>query len=345
MNPTGWFQVAWSADIAVGDVRRMRYFGRDLVAWRAQSGQVTVMDAYCGHLGAHLGYGGVVEGDRIRCPFHGWEWSTEGRNVCIPYQEFPHRGRRIQTFPVVERNESVFIWHDVARRPPFFDVPDVFTAFDDGAGPHDYFTSYPHGVLFRQELEMHPQYVLENGVDVAHFTYVHQVPLTPKFTRQDFDQPVSYVDFTITFQNAATGSIDEVNSGVNAINAGLGVAVTKSWGMVDNRTQSAVTPIDDRCCDVRFTVWAGRRPTDTSTDMTDKARAVTAGVIEQFEADLRIWQHQRYSDPPSLTTAENEGFRKLRRWAQLFYPDTGRAEQAEPSTSVSQRSPGGTASP
>ncbi len=61
MTPTGWFQVAWSDDIGVGEVRRMRYFGRDLVAWRAESGQVAVMSAYCEHLGANLGFGGHVE--------------------------------------------------------------------------------------------------------------------------------------------------------------------------------------------------------------------------------------------------------------------------------------------
>ncbi len=72
-----------------------------MVAWRAESGQLTVMDAYCEHLGAHLGYGGHVEGEVIQCPFHGWQWNHEGRNVCIPYQDRPNRGRRIRTFPVV----------------------------------------------------------------------------------------------------------------------------------------------------------------------------------------------------------------------------------------------------
>lgn len=84
MRPTGWFQVAWSAQITVGAVHRMSYFGREMVAWRAQSGELAVMDAHCEHLGAHLGHGGHVEGDRIVCPFHGWEWNRDGRNVCIP---------------------------------------------------------------------------------------------------------------------------------------------------------------------------------------------------------------------------------------------------------------------
>ncbi len=51
-----------------------------------------------------------------------------------------------------------------------------------------------------QAWRLHPQYVLENGVDFAHFKFVHQAPIVPIFTRQDFDDPVSYVDFTITFE-------------------------------------------------------------------------------------------------------------------------------------------------
>ena len=130
MKPTGWFQVAWSDEIKTGDVRRMTYFNTEMIAWRAQSGQLTVMDAYCEHLGAHLGYGGHVDGEVIQCPFHGWQWNHEGRNVCIPYQDRPNRGRRIRTYPVVERNESVYIWHDIERRDPFFDAPDIFASFD-----------------------------------------------------------------------------------------------------------------------------------------------------------------------------------------------------------------------
>src|SRR5882757_9492824 len=63
MKPTGWFQVAWSAEIGLGEVQRMKYFGQEMVAWRAANGELSVMDAYCEHLRAHLGYGGHVEGD------------------------------------------------------------------------------------------------------------------------------------------------------------------------------------------------------------------------------------------------------------------------------------------
>lgn len=83
--PSGWFHVLWSAELGIGDVRPLRYFGKDLVAYRSASGQAVVLDAHCPHLGAHLGHGGRVEGDNIACPFHGWQWGPDGRNVVVPY--------------------------------------------------------------------------------------------------------------------------------------------------------------------------------------------------------------------------------------------------------------------
>ncbi|MBI3224155.1 MAG: aromatic ring-hydroxylating dioxygenase subunit alpha [Mycolicibacterium cosmeticum] len=317
MVPTGWFQVAWSAEIGVADVHRMTYFGREMIAWRAQSGRLTVMDAYCEHLGAHLGHGGHVEGEVIECPFHGWQWNHEGRNVCIPYQDRPNRGRRMTTYPVAERNESVYIWHDIEGRAPYFEVPDIFADFGDSTA-EDY---YPQQRLHAESLEIHPQYVLENGVDFAHFKFVHKTPIVPVFTRHDFAEPWSYVDFTITFEGDDGQRIEDVDSGVEAINGGLGIAVTKSWGMIDNRTISAVTPVDDRTSDVRFMVYIGRTPGRDDQRTEDKARMFGDEVIRQFAQDIDIWKHQRYSDPPALATAEYEGFTAIRKWAVQFYPD------------------------
>jgi nitrite reductase/ring-hydroxylating ferredoxin subunit len=307
----------------------MTYFGREMIAWRTQSGRLTVMDAYCEHLGAHLGHGGHVEGEVIACAFHGWQWNTEGRNVCIPYQDRPNRGRRIRTYPVVERNASVYIWHDAQGREPYFEAPDIFADFTGERYPKTAADYYPQQRLFRDSLEIHPQYVLENGVDFAHFKYVHQTPIVPKFTRHDFGQPWSYVDFTITFEGNDGQSIDDVNSGVEAINGGLGIAATKSWGMIDNRTISAVTPVDESTSDVRFMVYIGRTPGRDDQRAADKARMFGEEVIRQFAQDIDIWRYQRYSDPPALATAEYEGFTAIRRWAKQFYPEGSPGERSD----------------
>ena len=86
--PNGWFAVAWSRELHAGDVRPIHYFGQDMVLFRTRSGQARVLDAFCPHLGAHLGYGGRVMGETVRCPFHGWQYDgTTGDCVHIPYCE------------------------------------------------------------------------------------------------------------------------------------------------------------------------------------------------------------------------------------------------------------------
>jgi 3-ketosteroid 9alpha-monooxygenase subunit A len=175
---------------------------------------------------------------------------------------------------------------------------------------------------------------MENGVDVEHFKFVHKTPIVPVFTRHDFDQPTSYVDFTITFEGDENQSIEDIDSKIEAINAGLGIAVTKSAGMIDNRTMSTITPVDEHTSDVRFTVYIGRVPGKDTPQAETRARQFGEEVIRQFKQDIHIWSHQRYSDPPALSSSEFEGFTAIRNWARQFYPD-GRGGSAAELRSVS----------
>ena len=61
----GWYPAMLSSDLAVGEVKPLRYFSTDLVIWRGEDGNVRMLDAYCRHLGAHMGYGGRVEGNNL----------------------------------------------------------------------------------------------------------------------------------------------------------------------------------------------------------------------------------------------------------------------------------------
>ena len=69
--PRGWYTIADSDDLAPGDVLPIHAFGREFVVFRGEDGEAHVLNAHCPHLGAHLGHGGKVCGNQIRCPFHG----------------------------------------------------------------------------------------------------------------------------------------------------------------------------------------------------------------------------------------------------------------------------------
>ena len=81
-NPDGWYAVALSEEIATGEARPLACLGEDLVLMRAESGEARVFEAWCPHLGAHLGHGGMVEGENLVCPFHGWTYGSDGQWPC-----------------------------------------------------------------------------------------------------------------------------------------------------------------------------------------------------------------------------------------------------------------------
>jgi len=334
MKPTGWFQAGWSAEVEIGQIKNLRYFGQDLILWRDESGKARIMDAYCEHLGAHLGFGGRVSGENIVCPFHGWEWSGEGKNVCIPYQDRPNKARRIRTWPTDEKNEIIYIWHDADGKEPSFEVPDIFEAYEDGRKAEDYYLAYPECVLHLPSLPLHPQYVMENGVDFAHFKYVHRAEQMPALVRREFDDTRFYADIEMTFGLTKDKTVmtpeGAVKGGVNAINVGIGVGIAKFWGPDNMRTVVSVTPVDDDVSDIRSTVWLDRLSGDDSPHIPEKLERRMRLANNQFLADVNIWEHQRYTDPPALATSEGEGFRELRKWCMQWYPEGEVTAAVEP---------------
>ena len=83
--PVGWFHVDFSENLKVGEIRNVELFGQEWVLFRTESGKPGMSDPYCPHLGAHMGHGGKVCGEHLRCPFHHWEYDADGWCKSIPY--------------------------------------------------------------------------------------------------------------------------------------------------------------------------------------------------------------------------------------------------------------------
>lgn len=83
--------------------------GRDLICYRGSSGALHVMDGRCPHMGVRLATDGIVQGDWIRCRFHGWCWDADGNNCHVPYRERPLAMVRLRTYRVDETDGVALI--------------------------------------------------------------------------------------------------------------------------------------------------------------------------------------------------------------------------------------------
>ncbi|MDN2496569.1 Rieske 2Fe-2S domain-containing protein [Nocardia nova] len=319
-RPTGWFQVAWSADLRDGEVKALHYFDTELVAFRGNDGHVRVLDAHCRHLGAHLGHGGCVVGNDIQCPFHGWRWNGDGRNTHIPYHDKPNRVRRVGAWPVTERNESIYIWHDSEGRPPSWEVPDAFPALGDHIARVDYFPLTELARSRHARIHVHPQVIAENAVDPWHFRFVHHTPHAPAVLRETVQGArwQSKVGFGRRWSDGVDRAEDTSNT-IEILWSGIGLSFNGEVTADGIRVIAICpTPVDDTTTDIFATYWI-----DKDNGRYDERLAQAKLALPD---DIAIWEHQKYMDPPGLAPSEAAGFRRLRTWATRFYPETAHAD-------------------
>ena len=305
--PFGWFVVAYSADLAVGDVEPLEYFGRHLREWRDNDGEAHVQDAFCPHMGAHLGHGGVVENCEIVCPFHGWRFDGEGKNTNIPYSTRVNKREVVQPYPTVERNSVIMAWYHPTDAPPSFEVPELAEFGEDS----DQWTDPIHREYV---IEAPWQEIAENGVDAAHFRYVHNTDMVPELERYDTDGERSFMRSVQKFPTPR-GVVD---GRIDSDSWGPGLSVIHFSGIVDTFLMGCNTPISANKCVLRFT-FRVKKLGDADTEST-VGKAFADEVGNQVLEDMPIWQNKAHLVRPAL--ADNDGpFMKFRKWASQFYAE------------------------
>ena len=309
----GWYQLGWSRDLAVGNVAPLRFFDDDLVMYRDKGGIVRVMDAYCAHYGAHLGYGGVVESSGIRCPFHAWLWDHDGRNVEVPYGEGRCSKRTIKMWTVREHGGLIFVWYPSDSGTPEWDLPPLP---DEAA--RGYFALYPLGI--HHEIVHFPgQFIGENIADLAHLKFVHRFEEVPALRECVAAGPV----FRTVFDGMTPTSRGHAPVLMTQEAYGVGLIRTETAGPIGSVTLAGLTPIDHGTTMVMFSRWMecpdpsmeGQQPAGKALRYIENNTAEALGP----NSDRPIWDHMRYLTRPAYTREEIVTVRRIREWMRPFY--------------------------
>ena len=301
--PNGWFAVAFSRELREGDVRPLHYFGEDLVLFRTRSGHARVLDAFCAHLGAHLGHGGRVMGETVRCPFHGWQYDgTTGECVHIPYCERIPQQARLRSWDVQEKNGMVFAWYHAEGKPPEWEFP----ALPEIGDPE---WSEPR--TFELEIPAHVQDTHENNNDPVHFQFVHGMAETPPSEIRFSEDGRHYQIVSHSEQQTPLGTFQ---TSLVRDSWGLGLSAVRSLGIADAGLlmYSSTTPIDARRVHSRWLLTATRNFVDLAGE--EFMRGLTQGVQQDFP----IWSNKVHRARPVLCEADVY-LADFRRWTRQFY--------------------------
>ena len=122
-----WIPFALSAHLVHGEAPMpVRLFGENYVAFRAEDGRIGFLDELCPHRRSSLLLA-RIEGNALRCIYHGWKIDVSGCVVECPNQAIrPERFAAsvpVVHLPVHESGGLAWVWLGGNEAPPFPDLP------------------------------------------------------------------------------------------------------------------------------------------------------------------------------------------------------------------------------
>lgn len=159
-----WQPVYRAEDLPVGHARPVRIMSFDFTLYRGEDGVAHAVDFRCSHRGAQLSLG-YVEGNFVRCLYHGWKFNPSGKCVERPGDSDQERpGTHIRGYPTEEYLGLIFVYFGEGEPPP---LPRFEAMEQEGIRDVTY-DMLPCNFFFS----------IEN--DASHFPYTHRDLLPAK---------------------------------------------------------------------------------------------------------------------------------------------------------------------
>ncbi len=156
-----WQPVYRAEDLAAGQMRPIQIMSEKYTLYRGESGVAHVVAFRCAHRGTQLSTG-WVEGDCVRCRYHGWKYEGSGQCVEQPGEDESNAEKiHIRSYPTQEYLGLIFVYFGdeeapALRRYPGLDGPGVLEVYPPEYWPCNYFNR------------------IDNACDVGHVSFTHR---------------------------------------------------------------------------------------------------------------------------------------------------------------------------
>jgi vanillate O-demethylase monooxygenase subunit len=327
-----WYVAGWSHEIDAGRLHARTIIDQPLVLYRTSDGAVVALEDRCPHRFAPLSLG-RLEGDALRCMYHGLKFAPDGSCLEIPGQKLIPRSACVRRFPVQMVGSWIWVWMGEADKADAGQVP-VTVALDD-----------PGYRLQSGQLDYDAHYLLidDNLLDLSHLSFAHEKTLgmdmpqwadqrprvTPlerglKFERWHTDHPPRgfmkkklgeradvWTTYDFHFPGIFLQRTGFYPPGTAAKSAGQAPAVEPLFWRLD---EQAVTPMGERKS--RYFYAVGTRAEDIDPEKLDRLYGVTTQAFHEDKTIIEAQQKVIDRDPSrqmlgtSLDTGPTQ-FRKM----------------------------------
>jgi len=326
-----WYVAAWSHEIEPGRIHARTIIDQPLVLYRTSTGEVVALEDRCPHRFAPLSLG-RLEGDELRCMYHGLKFAPDGTCVEIPGQKLIPAGACVRRYPLEIVGSWVWLWMGEADKADPKQIPPSL-ALDD-----------PAWRLQAGQLDYDAHYLLidDNLLDLSHLSFAHEKTLGMDMPQwADLRPRMSQLERGLRFQRWHTGhrprgfmkkigETADVWTTYDFLFPGIFLQRTAFYpaGTAEKSGQrdpegeplfyrvdeQAVTPVGPRAS--RYFYAVGTRARDIDADRLERLFGVTTAAFYEDKTIIEAQQKLIDRDParPMLGTSLDAGpthFRKM----------------------------------
>ncbi|MBT7951716.1 MAG: aromatic ring-hydroxylating dioxygenase subunit alpha [Gammaproteobacteria bacterium] len=190
-----WYMAGWVHELENENPLGRKIIDIPIVIYRGDDGELAALFDRCPHRFAPLSKG-RIKGNNLQCGYHGLTFNCEGSCVDNPEGGHPPKSAYLNSFPIVEKDNIIWIWMGEKEK---FDV----SLIPDYSIHNDKSLSFLYGHSF---VKSNYELITDNLLDLSHTRYIH-----PGFGGENYEY-----DHTIEVQEQEIYSKYYVDSSPNS---------------------------------------------------------------------------------------------------------------------------------
>lgn len=241
-----WYVAAFSEEVQPGKCLARRYLNEPVVLFRTASGKLSALTDRCSHRAFPLSEG-HVDGEIIRCAYHGVEFEHTGVCARIPGQSRIPPAANVRAYPLCEKDNLVWIW---MGDPEASDESQILDNPEHRDRAWSWRPYYMH-------VKANWQLLVDNILDLTHVAYIHAKTIGGNAQMHfNAEAEVAFDGSKVTLTRRMPNSVPPATY----VAAGRFKGNVDRWQIVDFQPSTgSVLRVNAGACDVGTGAYEGRR--------------------------------------------------------------------------------------